>query len=103
MLAIKFLLLVLCVFVGYFLGYFLTETEYRLSRFKVFQFEAFECRQCLSFHITWTLTTLISLLFGDWIMFIVGIFFAFMLYVGLRIDQKRRTISIDDYEKIFDA
>lgn len=94
MLAIKFLLLVLCVFVGYFLGYFLTETKYRLSRFDVFKMIVWECRKCLSFHITWTLTTFISLLFCDWIMFIIGIFFAFMLFLGLYLDQKHKTIKI---------
>lgn len=95
MIALKFLLLVVCVLMGYTLGFIFTEDEdFRLSKHRLFQFEAFECRQCLSFHITWVLTTLSAALFEDWYMFGVGLFFAFMLYVGLRIDQKRKTIKI---------
>lgn len=85
----------MCVLVGYTLGFIFTEDdEFRLSKYKLFQFEAFECRQCLSFHITWVLTTLCSTLFEDWYMLIIGLFFAFMLYVGLRIDKKRKTIKL---------
>lgn len=95
MLTIKFLLLVACVLIGYTLGFIFTEDEdFRLSKHRLFQFEAFECRQCLSFHITWVLTTLSATLFEDWYMFIVGLFFAFMLYVGLRIDKNKKTIKI---------
>ena len=94
MLAIKFILLVLSVFTGYSLGYIFTETKYRLAHFDFFKFEAFECRQCLSFHIAWVTSTFISLLFVDWYMLIIGVFFAFMLYIGLRIDQKNKTIKI---------
>lgn len=94
MLAIKFILLVISVFTGYSLGYLLTETKYRLSKFDFFNFEAFKCRQCLSFHIAWVTSTFISLLFVDWVMFTIGIFFAFILYIGLRIDVKNKTIKL---------
>lgn len=94
MLAIKFIILVASVFIGYIFGYLFTETKYRLARFPIFQFEAFECRQCLSFHVSWVTSTLISLIFNDWFMLIIGLFFAFMLYLGLRIDQKKKTIKI---------
>lgn len=95
MLAIKFIILVLCVLVGYTLGFIFTETKYRLGRYPLFQFQAFECRKCLSTHITWVLTTLASCIFSDLLMFIVGLFFATMLFVGLYIDEKRRTIHLD--------
>ena len=94
MLAIKFILLVLCVLIGYTLGFLFTETEYRLSKYKLFQFQAFECRKCLSFHITWVLTTLCSTIFYDWLMFIVGLFFAAMLFTGLYIDERNKTIKL---------
>ncbi len=97
MLAIKFILLVLSVFIGYTLGYVFTETKLRLAKWKLFQFEAFQCRQCLSFHIAWVTSTIISLLFGDWKMLLVGIGFALMLFIGLKIDQKRRTIDANSY------
>lgn len=96
MLAIKFILLVISVFIGYTLGYVFTETKLRLAKWKMFQFQAFECRQCLSFHIAWVTSTIISLLFGDWIMLLIGIGFAFMLFIGLKIDQKNKTINLDD-------
>lgn len=98
MLAVKFLLLVVSVLLGYFLGYFFTETKYRLARLGVFKMTVWECRQCLSFHIAWVTSTFISLLFCDWYMLIIGIFFAFMLYIGLRIDQRKKTVYITDIE-----
>lgn len=96
MLAIKFLLLVFCVLSGYSLGYILTETKYRLARYKMFQFQAFECRKCLSTHIAWVLSTTISLFLGDWLMLIIGLGFAAMLFLGLYLDEKNKTIKIDD-------
>lgn len=95
MLAIKFIILVLCVLVGYTLGFIFTETKYRLGRYPLFQFQAFECRKCLSTHITWVLTTLSSCIFYSWEMFIVGLFFATMLFIGLYIDEKNKTIHLD--------
>lgn len=94
MLAVKFLLLILSVFLGYFLGYFFTETKYRLARYDVFRMMVWECRKCLSFHIAWVTSTFISLLFSDWIMFTIGLFFAIMLHIGLRIDERNKTIKI---------
>lgn len=90
MIAIKFLILVLCVFVAYTLGYIFTETKYDLQRYKLFDFEAFKCRKCLSFHISWVLSTFISLLFVDFIMLGFGLIFAAFLFLGLHIDEKRR-------------
>lgn len=100
MIAIKFLLLLMSVFLGYTLGYVLTETKYRLARYKVFQFKAFECRKCLSTHIAWVTSTFISLLFGDWLMLIIGLIFAAALFTGLYIDEKKRTVLLDDFDKI---
>lgn len=90
MITIKFIILLICVFLGYVLGYIFTETKYDLQRYEIFDFEAFKCRKCLSFHVSWVLTTIASTLFNDWIMFAVGIFFSFMLFLGLKIDEKLR-------------
>lgn len=97
MLAIKFTLLILSILIGYFLGYFFTETKYRLGQYRVFQFKAFECRKCLSFHIAWVTATFISLLFNDLIMVAFGIAMAFMLFAGLYLDEKEKTISLENY------
>lgn len=94
MLAIKFLLLVFSVLFGYTAGYVLTETKWRLSRYPLFKFQAFECRKCLSTHIAWVTSTFISLLFPDWVMFIIGLGFAGMLFIGLYLDEKNKTIKI---------
>lgn len=93
MLTVKFLLLIASVLIGYFLGYLLTETKYRLARLRAFQMIVWECRKCLSFHIAWVTSTAISLLFGDWIMMALGIVFAFMLFAGLRIDEKNKFVD----------
>ena len=90
MLAIKFIILVICVLVAYTLGYIFTETKYDLQRYPLFDFEAFKCRKCLSFHISWVLSTFISLLFGDFIMLVLGIIFAAFLFLGLHLDEKKR-------------
>ena len=94
MLAVKFLLLILSVLIGYFLGYFLTETKYRLARYDVFKMTVWECRKCLSTHIAWVTSTFISLLLVDWLMFIIGLIFAGFLFLGLYIDEKNKTIKI---------
>lgn len=100
MLAIKFILLVLSVFNGYITGYLLTE-KYPLSRYKIFDFEAFKCRPCLSFHIAWVTSTIISLALNDIPMAMVGIAFAFMLFLGLRKDENNKTLTTDEYDRIF--
>lgn len=98
MIAVKFFLLIISVLLGYTLGFILTETKYRLAQYPLFQFQAFECRKCLSTHIAWVTSTFISLLFNDWIMFTIGLFFAAMLFIGLYIDQKNKTVRIEDYD-----
>lgn len=90
MIAIKFIILVICVLVAYTLGYIFTETKCDLQRYPLFDFEAFKCRKCLSFHISWVLSTFISLLFGDFIMLVLGIIFAAFLFLGLHLDEKKR-------------
>ena len=94
MIAVKFLLLVISVLFGYTMGYILTETKYRLAKYPLFQFQGFECRKCLSTHITWVTTTFISLVFNDLVMLITGIVFAAFLFVGLYIDEKNKTIKV---------
>ena len=102
MMAIKFLLLLMSVFLGYFLGYFLTETKYRLARYDVFKMTVWECRKCLSTHIAWVTSTFISLLFHDFCMLIIGLIFAAALFTGLYIDERQRTITLDDWEDLKD-
>lgn len=97
MLAIKFIILVLCVFLGYFGGYLFTEV-WNIGKYKVFDFKAFQCRPCLSFHISWVSSTFMALLLTDAVMIPIGIAFAFALWVGLKIDQKNKTVKLEDYD-----
>ena len=93
-LAIKFIILVGLTLIAYVLGFIFTETKLDLAQWRLFQFKAFECRPCLSFHICWVLTTFASLIYMDWKMLIVGIVFAFGLFIGLKIDQKNKMIKL---------
>ena len=99
MIAVKFLLLLASVFAGYFLGYLFTETKYRLARYDVFKMTVWECRKCLSTHIAWVTSTLFATIFEDWLVFIIGLIFAAALFTGLYIDEKNKTIKIEDYDK----
>ena len=96
MIAVKFLLLLASVFAGYFLGYLFTETKYRLARYDVFKMTVWECRKCLSTHIAWVTSTFIAALFEDWLVFIIGLIFAAALFTGLYLDEKNKTIKIED-------
>ena len=97
MLAIKFILLVISVLIGYTLGYVFTETKLRLAKWKLLQFEGFQCRPCLSFHIAWVTSTFFALLFMDFKMLLVGVVFAFVLWIGLKVDQKQKTVDVNNY------
>ena len=96
MITIKFLSLLASVFAGYFLGYLFTETKYRLAKYRVFQFKVWECRKCLSTHIAWVTSTLFATIFEDWYVFIIGLIFAAALFWGLYLDEKNKTIKIED-------
>ena len=91
---IEFILLVFIVLVGYALGWLLTETRYRLSQFRLFQFEAFECRQCLTFHLIWVPSVAFGLYIGSWVVGLVGVLFGFIVWAGIKIDTKKRTRRI---------
>lgn len=88
--SVKFILLIFAVLMGYVLGYVFTETKYDLQRWKVFDFKAFKCRPCLTFHISWVLSVFISCFFNDWFMMMVGIGFSFGMFILLKIDEQQR-------------
>lgn len=100
MVLIKFLLLSLSVFIGLIFGYVLTETRYRIANIPAFNVKPFTCKKCLSFHISWFTAACFSLYLEDFKMLAVGFLFSFILFVGLVIDERERTISINDFDKI---
>ena len=98
MLCLKFLILVIVVLFAYTVGYYAVDVYDLSSKHGLFKFTAFECRPCFTFHLSWVTSTAISLLFGDFVMLLIGIFFALMTYLGLKNDVENKTIKIDDYD-----
>ena len=98
MLCIKFLILVLVIFLAYTIGYYVVDVWDISSKHGLLKFTAFECRPCFTFHVAWVTSTAISLLFGDFVMLFIGILFALMTYLGLKKDVENKTIKIDDYD-----
>lgn len=98
MLVIKFICLVLSMFIGYTLGWYFTEKNRLADKHPLFQFTAFECKSCLSFHIAWVTSTIISLAFGDWIMLAIGIIMALIMWLGIKTDEKNKTVNLDEWE-----
>lgn len=87
MMSVKFLLLIICVLVAYVLAYIFTETKFDLQRWEIFDFQMFKCRPCLTFHISWVLTTFTSLLFYDWWMLLWGVCFSIGMFILMKIDE----------------
>ena len=98
MLCVKFLILVLVIFLAYTIGYYVVDVWDISSKHGLFKFTAFECRPCFTFHVAWVTSTAISLLFGDFVMLFIGILFALMTYLGLKHDVETKTIKIEDYD-----
>lgn len=93
--AIKFLILTACCALGYFGGWTLTEKWPLSSLGGPFRFTAFECRPCLSTHIAWWTSVLVSLAMGDIVMAVIGVVMALMMLYGLRIDELERTEKVE--------
>lgn len=50
----------------------------------------FNCRKCLTTHISWVLNTFIGLLIGNWIYIIAGIIVAGVIYYLIDIEEKKQ-------------
>ena len=100
MLLIKFIFLLLSMAVGYSLGWYLTERNRIADKHELFKFKAFECRPCFSFHIAWVTATCVSLCFNDFIMVIIGILMALIMWWGLKTDEENKTVKLEDYDNI---
>ena len=94
MIAIKFIILILCILFSYIMGYTFT-IKFPLSRYDIFKFKLFECRKCFTFHIGWITTTFISLLFEHYIgMLIFGIIFNIGFFILMDKDERNRYVDI---------
>lgn len=91
---INFLVLVGIVLIGFTLGWLFTETRFRLSKWRLFQFEAFVCRQCLTFHLIWVPSVAYGLWVHSWMTILVGVIFSFIVWAGIKLDIKKRTKKI---------
>lgn len=93
-LLVKFLTLVGVVLVSYTAGWFFTSKYDLASKSSLFRFKAFECRPCLTFHFSWVISTSIGILFGDCVMILIGVLFSFLVWAGLKLDEKEKTIKL---------
>lgn len=93
MIALEFIILILIMILSYVLGYYLTEVIHLPNYSSLFDFKAFVCRKCLSFHICWISETIASLLFHNYVMLVIGILLSIGLFVGLYQDEKSRFIE----------
>lgn len=85
---IQFILLILTTIISFILGYYLTETKYDISKYKLFNMKPFNCRKCLTFHITWVLNTILALLFNSLYMGVFGVICAIGNFVAIELDDK---------------
>ena len=97
---IQFILAIAIALLSFVAGYVLTETRYSLSRWRVFDMRPFNCRLCLSTHLTWVSETAAALAFGSVPMGAFGLACAAGVYYAIRYDTRKRTIKIEDEEQI---
>lgn len=92
---------IIAIFVIFFtvsyLAYYITE-ERGLPRW--LDYKPWVCRVCLTFWSLITIYTSIWLSFQCLVIGMGGILLAIMNAIAMLIDQKQRTVSIDDYDKI---
>lgn len=62
------------------------------------QYKPWNCKLCLTFWLLFGAYVSIGLIFKLYILFFGGLFLAIMNAVAMMIDQKNKTINIDDYE-----
>ena len=95
---IEFIVLVGIVLLGYTLGWLLAEKVIsRLAaKAELLDFEAFTCRQCLTFHLIWVPSIAFALYEHSWQVGVVGVGFAFIVWAGLKIDQIKKTRRLED-------
>lgn len=94
---------ILLQFIGIFIIFFATSyaTWYVTERQLVPEFldyKPFQCRTCLTF---WSLVAIyvgMGITFQLWIALIGGIVLAILNAIAMYIDQKNKTIKLDDYE-----
>lgn len=93
LLVIKFIILIAIILFAYTMGWLFT-IKYRIAEINTFfQFKAFECQKCLTFHISWILTCIISLCFMDFWMLGWGIFLCFGFFFLMYLDEKERFVE----------
>ena len=93
-LLLKFLSVLFCALAGYTLGWFFTEKFDLASKSSLFRFQAFECRKCLTFHCIWVLSGIMACLFVDWKVLAAGVICAALTFIGLKVDQKNKTVKL---------
>ncbi|MEN9918326.1 MAG: hypothetical protein RL662_762 [Bacteroidota bacterium] len=77
-----------------YLGWLLTETSFRLAdKFHFFNKRPFNCRPCLTFHLTWIHAGAISLTESNIKLFLYGVLMAAVIWIGLEIENRNKMIK----------
>lgn len=85
-------LLVILDTAGMFFGILFTEKpKYRLAdKYKWLDFKPFNCKPCLTFHFIWIFQVIAAILLGNLQYGILGIISAFIIMLGLYIEDKNK-------------
>lgn len=82
--------------VGYFSWWF---TEKKTTP-KFLDFKPFSCRLCLNFWALVAIYVAIGISFKLWVMLIAGVILAILNAIAMWVNQKSKTIKIEDYGNI---
>lgn len=90
MTTIELILILAICSAGVYLGWLFTESkQHALNRLsEKLNRKPFNCRPCLTFHITWLLFGIVSFLIYSPRFFLIGIICSFILFILLYIEHK---------------
>ena len=82
--------------VGYFSWWF-TEKD-KVPNF--LDFRPFSCRLCLNFWLLVAIYVALGISFNLWVMLIAGVILAILNAIAMWVNQRNKTIKLEDYDKI---
>lgn len=91
MIILYVLLLIAINATGLYLGYLLTETDYRLAdKYEWLNFKPFTCLTCFTFHLIWIMQVTVAILLNSLQYGIAGVLFAFAIWLCLYLENKNK-------------
>lgn len=77
------------IMLALYLGWFFTETEYRLAnKHRLLNRKPFNCRPCLTFHFGWMLSGIVALVISNLTFFILGVVLSLITWLILEIENE---------------